>query len=224
MPDSRPPIRVVIVDDHPLFRQGLLQAIQGDDRFQVVGEAAAGSRAIQLVRELSPDIAVLDINLPDMTGLEVARILRDGGVSTKLVFLTMLKDEKIFDRAMSLGASGFLLKESPVTDIISCLVSVTASVPYVSQALLGFLLNRHERGERLMSRVPGLGDLTVAERRILKRVAEKKSTKEIAQELNVSPRTVETHRANICAKLELKGGNSLLQFALENRDSLSSAT
>jgi DNA-binding NarL/FixJ family response regulator len=224
MPDPRPKIRVVIVDDHPLFRQGLLQAISADDRFDVVGEAAAGHQATQLIRELEPDIAVLDINLPDIPGLEVARILRDAGVGTKLVFLTMLKDEKIFDRAMSLGASGFLLKESPVTEIINCLVSVTANLPYVSQALLGFLLNRHDRSERLVARVPGLNDLTVAERRILKRVGEKKSTKEIAQELKVSPRTVETHRANICAKLELKGGNSLLQFALENRDSLSSAT
>jgi DNA-binding NarL/FixJ family response regulator len=217
-----PKIRTFIVDDHPLFRQGLKQAIQSDERFELVGEAADGRTALAAIEELAPELAVLDVNLPDISGLDIARRLRDRQNATKLVFLTMLNEESAFNQAMNSGAQGFLLKESAVSEIINCLVSVAAGIPYVTPALSSFLLRRRERTVALATHTPGLDDLTTAERRILKRVAEKKSTKEIAAELNVSPRTVETHRANIGAKLDLKGNNALLQFAIEHRDALNS--
>jgi DNA-binding NarL/FixJ family response regulator len=215
-------IRTFIVDDHPLFRQGLRQAIQSDARFELTGEADNGHAAIDAIRSLTPDLAVLDVNLPDVSGLEIAQRLRDARVSTRLVFLTMLRDESAFNHALNNGAQGYLLKESAVTEIINCLVSVAGGIPYVTPALSSFLLNRRNKSATLATQTPGLHDLTTAERRILKRIAEKKSTKEIAAELKVSPRTVETHRANISAKLDLKGSNALLQFAIEHRDALSS--
>jgi len=220
---SRQPaaIRIFVVDDHPLFRQGLKQAIEADARFELVGDAAEGTAAITAIQTIVPDLAVLDINLPGATGLEIAEQLRSAHCTTRLVFLTMLKDEAAFNRAMNLGVQGYLLKESAEIEIINCLVSVAANVPYVSPTLSGFLLKRHARSVALTDQAPGLDALTTAERRILKRIAEKKSTKHIAAELNVSPRTVETHRANICEKLALKGNNSLLQFAIEHRDVLS---
>jgi len=219
MPDK---IRTFIVDDHPMFRQGLRQTIQDDARFELIGEAEDGATAIAAIKKLKPDLAVLDVNLPDVSGLDVAVALRDAGSTCRLVVLTMLKDEPAFNRAMNNGVQGYLLKESAVTEIVNCLISVAGGTPYVSPALSSFLLNRHNRTQALATHIPGLDDLTVAERRILKRIADKKSTKEIATEFNVSPRTVETHRANICDKLELKGNNSLLQFAIEHRDALSS--
>lgn len=216
-------IRIFIVDDHPLFRQGLRQAVEDDGRFEVVGEAENGRTAIRNILTLAPELAVLDINLPDVTGLEVAASLRAENCPTRLVFLTMLKDESAFNHAMNIGAQGYLLKDSAVMEITQCLISVAAGIPYVSPLLSSFLLNRRHKTLEVAAHTPGLEDLTTAERRVLKRIADKKSTKEIAAEFNISPRTVETHRANICAKLELRGNNSLLQFAIENRDALKEA-
>jgi DNA-binding NarL/FixJ family response regulator len=210
----------VIVDDHPLFRNGLRQVIVDDARFELVGEADSGASALTTIAQLKPDLAVLDIHLPDTNGLEVAALLSKQGSTTRIVALTMLKDEAAFNSAMNLGIQGFVLKESAVSEIVSCLLSVSNGDPYISPALSAFLLKRRDRTAALAARTPSLDDLTVAERRILKRIADKKSSKEIAQELDISPRTVDTHRANIGGKLGLKGNNSILQFALENRDAL----
>jgi DNA-binding NarL/FixJ family response regulator len=221
MPRTAAKIRIVIVDDHPLFRQGLRQVIQGDERFELVGEAENGAKAFETIVAQQPDMAILDVNLPDVSGLDVASKLRDAGSRSRFVILTMLKDEPAFNRAMNLGIRGYLLKESAVTEILQCLVAVAADLSYVTPALSGFLLKRRDKATALATHTPNVDDLTVAERRILKRIADKKSTKEIAAELNVSPRTIESHRANICNKLDLKGNNSLLQFAIEHRDALS---
>jgi DNA-binding NarL/FixJ family response regulator len=215
------PIGVVIVDDHPLFRQGLRQLIESDARFRLLAEAHDGDSVRRMVREHDPDLVVLDVNLPDTTGIDVAENLRASGSRARFVVLTMLKDEQAFNRAMNIGIDGYVLKENAGGEIINCLVSVAAGNAYVSPSLTGFLLRRRGRAEVLAQHKPGLSDLTTAERRILKRIAEKKTSREIAAELRVSPRTVETHRTNICTKLALKGSNSLLQFALENREALS---
>jgi DNA-binding NarL/FixJ family response regulator len=214
-------VRVVIVDDHPLYRQGLRQVIESNDQFELVGEAERGQDALQLIETLKPTLAVLDVGLPDITGLEVAAAVQAKGWPVALVILTMLKDELAFNKAMSLGIQGYVLKENAVSEIIACITAVAAGQPYISPSLSGFLLKRHDRVASLADQKPGINDLTMAERRILKRIAEKKTSKEIAAELFISPRTVETHRANIGTKLELKGSNSLLQFALENRELLS---
>jgi len=218
---TTPRIRTFLVDDHPMFRQGLRQAVEADQRFEVIGEAANGGVAIKEILATSPDLAVLDINLPGASGIEIAEALRDGQSRTRLVFLTMLQDEAAFNHAMTLGVHGYLLKDSGVVEIINCLLSVASGNVYVSPSLSNYMLKRHRKAVMLAAHAPGLDDLTTAERRILKRIAEKKSTKQIAAEFNISPRTVETHRANICDKLLLKGNNSLLQFAIEHRDALS---
>jgi DNA-binding NarL/FixJ family response regulator len=213
-------IRVMIVDDHPLFRQGLRQAIDGDSRFEVIGEADNGQTALDRILVLHPDVAVLDLNLPGLSGLEVAGALRAKKVRISIVILTMLKDEQAFNKALNLGIHGYVLKENAADEILNCIAAVSRNEAYVSPSLTDFLLRRRSRTETLASHKPGLDDLTVAEKRILKQVALGKTTKEIAAELFISPRTVETHRANICEKLELIGANRLLQFALENRDAL----
>lgn len=213
-------IGVVIVDDHPLFRQGLRQLVESDERFALIAEADSGETAKRLIMQHRPDLAVLDVNLPDITGLDVAEIIRAAGLNTRFVVLTMLKDEQAFNRAMNIGIDGYILKENASTEIINCMLSVAGGNAYVSPSLTGFLLRRRGRAEALASHKPGLDDLTTAERRILKRIAQKKTSREIAAELHISPRTVETHRTNICTKLSLKGSNSLLQFAIENREAL----
>jgi DNA-binding NarL/FixJ family response regulator len=213
-------IRIVIVDDHPLFREGLRQVIRSDARFDLIGAADQGKAALELILKTKPDLAVLDINLPFMNGLEVAAALREQRSATRLVILTMLRDETAFNQAMNLGIQGYVLKENAVSEIVNCLLAVAADTAYVSPSLSGYLLPRHNRAAMLTRTQPGLKDLTAAQRVVLKGIAEKKTTKEIAAELSISPRTVESHRAKICSRLSLKGNNSLLQFALENRSAL----
>jgi DNA-binding NarL/FixJ family response regulator len=213
-------IKVLIVDDHPLFRSGLRQVIESDPRFELIGETGDGETALRLIQEKKPDVAVLDVNLPGLSGLEIARHLQGKRLPANLIMLTMHKEEEIFNRALDFGAKGFVLKENAADEIVKAIVTVAAGEHYLSSSISGYLVHRRSRAELLAARKPGLDDLTKAERRILKLIAGKKTSRQIGAELFISPRTVEAHRANICAKLELRGSHSLLQFALENRSAL----
>jgi DNA-binding NarL/FixJ family response regulator len=213
-------IKVLIVDDHPLFRSGLRQVIESDPRFELIGETGDGETALRLIQEKKPDVAVLDVNLPGLSGLEIARHLQGKRLPANLIMLTMHKEEEIFNRALDFGAKGFVLKENAADEIVKAIVTVAAGEHYLSSSISGYLVHRRSRAELLAARKPGLDDLTKAERRILKLIAEKKTSRQIAAELFISTRTVEAHRANICEKLDLHGSHSLLQFALENRSAI----
>jgi len=213
-------IKVLIVDDHPLFREGLRQVILADPRFEIVDAAGDGDAALRLIQEKKPDVAILDVNLPGITGLEIAQKLQHQRQPTRLIVLTMMKEEDVFNRALDLGVKGFVLKENAVEEILRALVAVADGQHYLSSSISGYLVRRRNRAESLTQAKPGLDDLTKAELRILKLIAMKKTSREIASELFISTRTVEAHRANICSKLELHGSHSLLQFALENRSAL----
>ena len=210
----------MIVDDHPLFRQGLRHAIEGNPRFEVAAEAGRSETALELILKEKPNVAVLDVNLPDMNGFELIRALRRKKCPVPIVILTMLKDEQAFNTALNLKVSGYVLKDNASAEILNCIEAVANGESYVSPSLTDFLLRRRSRAEQLAKKQPGLDDLTVAERRILKRIADGKTSREIAAEFFISPRTVESHRAHICEKLGLSGSNKLLHFALENRDAL----
>lgn len=214
------PTQVLIVDDHPLFRQGLRQLIAADARFALAGEVGDGLEALHFIERHRPAVAVLDVNLPGLSGLEVARRVQSLRLPTRIVVLTMFKEEETFNRALDLGVLGFVLKENAVQDILESLVAVAKGEHYLSPTISSYLVRRRGRAESLAARRPGLEDLTKAELRVLKLIAEKKTSREIATELFVSPRTIEAHRANISTKLHLRGSHSLLQFALENRSAL----
>jgi DNA-binding NarL/FixJ family response regulator len=213
-------IKVLIVDDHPLFRKGLRQVVEGDPSIELVGETGDGEVALRLIQEKKPDVTVLDINLPNLSGLDIARKLQGKRQITQVVMLTMHKEEEIINHALDIGVKGFVLKENAVEEILKAIAGVAAGEHYLSSSISSYLVRRRSRSEVLAAKKPGLDDLTKAERRILKLVAEKKTSREIAAELFISPRTVEAHRANICAKLALSGSHSLLQFALENRSAI----
>jgi DNA-binding NarL/FixJ family response regulator len=213
-------IRVLIVDDHPLFRNGLRSVIASDARFELTGEAGDGETALKLILEKNPAVAVLDLNLPKLSGLDVARKLHEKKNPTRVIVLTMHKEEEMIHRALDAGVGGFVLKDNAADDILDAIQTVADGGNYLSPAVSGVLIKRRQRTETLATEKPGLKGLTNAEQRILKLIAGKKSSKEIAAELFISPRTVEAHRANICAKLDLHGANSLLQFAIEHRAAL----
>jgi DNA-binding NarL/FixJ family response regulator len=208
------------VDDHPAFRHGLRQIISTEPSFEIVAEASDGEEGLTAAKAAGAEVMILDISLPGLDGLEVIRRLRATRSAVKIIILTMHTDEEIFNTAMNLEVKGYVLKENAVVEIVNCLKSVAAGNYYLTPSMSGCLLKRRHRAQALQSSQPGLKNLTTGERRILGRIADNRTSKEIAQELGISPRTVEAHRNNICAKLDLRGSHRLLQFALEHRAEL----
>jgi DNA-binding NarL/FixJ family response regulator len=213
-------IRLIIADDHPIVRQGLRQTIETDAGLKVVAEAGDGQTALDAIEKYQPDIAVLDIDMPVMDGFEVARALHEKNVHVEIVFLTIHRAEDMFNEAVDLGAKGYVLKDSALTDIVACIKAVAKGEHYASPTLTSHLINRSRRAVALTKEKPTLKDLTPMERRILKLIAEYKTSREIAVELFISFRTVETHRTNICNKLELHGSHALIKFALAHKSEL----
>ena len=186
----------------------------------VIAEAGDGLAALAMITEQQPDIAILDVNMPGLSGFELLRQLRERRSTAAVIFLTIHSDEVMFNEALDLGALGYVLKESAVTDIVAAVKAVAAGQPFVSSSLTGHLLNRTARASGMAERKPGLGDLTATERRIVRLIAQQQESKDIAAALDISHRTVENHRANICRKLGLQGHNALLRFALEHKSEL----
>jgi len=209
-------VTVIIVDDHPLLRRGLRDVIGGGTRFRIVGEASDGEEAVHLVAALKPQIAIVDIDLPRLNGLETIRALRQFPFTVKTIILTMYKEEDMFNAAMDLGAKAYVLKENAANDIVAALEKVARDEPFLSLPMLAAGQRRSERVQALLLNKPQIETLTVSERRILKLIGEDYTSKEIAHFLHLSVRTVDNHRQNICRKLNLHGTHSLLKFAFDN--------
>jgi DNA-binding NarL/FixJ family response regulator len=212
-------INILIVDDHPIFRRGLRQVIEADAQLKVVEEAENGIAALDLIKTLTPDVVVADVNMPQMGGLELARRVREKNLPAALVFLTMHRDEIMFNAAMDAGVKGYVLKDNAISDITDCIKTVAAGRRYVTPSLTEYLFNRHEKSSDDKS--AALGSLTKTERRVLRLIAEEKTSKEIGEILFIHSRTVDNHRTNICQKLDIHGTNALLRFALVHKSELS---
>lgn len=215
-------IRIVIADDHPIFIRGLRQVLTADPALEIVSEARDGEAALACIQESRPDVAILDIEMPQKDGFEMVQAMQRQKLSTAVVFLTMHKNEALFNAAMDLGVSGYVLKDSALVEVVDSVKAAAAGRPYVSPALSAFLLGRRRRAQTLMAEQPSLNALTKAEHCVLELVSRGKTSSEIAHELHVSIRTVEHHRANISAKLNLHGAHALLSFALAHKSELSS--
>ena len=213
-------VKIVIADDHPIVRQGLRQMIEAEKNFTIVGEAGDGEDALQLIETHKPDVAVLDIDMPRIGGFDVARELKRKKSEVGIIFLTMHSEEEIFQTAMDLGVGGYVLKDSATTDIVAGIKSIASGKPFISPALSALLLNRRRRVNKLARQNPELDSLTPTERRILKLIAEDKTSKEIGEELFISHRTVHAHRANISTKLNLSGNLALVKFAITHKSDL----
>ena len=214
------PLKILIADDHPIFRRGLCDVIRTDAGLRLVGQASNGEEALKLIDDLRPDVAILDIRMPKLSGLQTARTLIEKKSAVKLVLLTMHEDEDLLNEALDLGIQAYVLKENAVEDLLSAVRSVASGGIFISASLSGLLVRRRTRAEALRRENPGLDSLTPTERRILLLIADDKTSKEIAEVLGCAFRTVETHRQNMSQKLGLSGSHSLLKFAYENKSGL----
>jgi DNA-binding NarL/FixJ family response regulator len=213
-------INIVIADDHPLFRKGLHDVIEAEEHLTIVGEAGDGISALQLIMSNKPHIAVLDIDMPEMNGLDLSEQIFKDEIDTGVIILTMYDDEALFNRAMDLGVTGYVLKDSAADDIVLGIETVANGGYFLSPTLASYAMKKsnafkNKQGDRL-----GLMQLTSSERKILHMISLELTSADIGKSLHISPRTVEHHRSNIIGKLKLSGQYALVRFALQNKEEL----
>lgn len=211
---------ILIADDHPLIRAGLRTLLKTSNKFKVVAEGKNGNEALELIDQHNPDIVVLDIDMPEKSGIEVAGFVRVHYPETRVVFLTSHSSFNTFSEAIKLHYSGFIFKESALEELMECLEKVSRNENYCSPLFKDFLAQNQSEVDRLDDLGRKLRKLTPTEQKIIKLIGEGKTTSQVASILFNSEKTIENHRYNICIKLEVKGNNNLLAFALENRKTI----
>lgn len=210
-------INVLIADDHPIFRSGLRLMIEADALLKVAGEAEDGESALACIRTLRPDVAVLDIDMPPPDGMAVARQVQKERLPVEIIFLTMHNEEELLNAALDAGVKGFIVKDGAANELNACIKAAAAGRNFISPTLSGHLLKRRDKPNTSAVPSPAINDLTAAERHVLFLISESMTNKAIAEKMFISVRTVEHHRSNICAKLNLTGKNALLTFALTHK-------
>jgi DNA-binding NarL/FixJ family response regulator len=205
---------MILAEDHAVMRRGLRLVLEEQKDFQVVGEASDGREAVSLVEALKPDVAVLDIAMPNMNGIEAARQISAKQPGVSIVVLSMHSDEGYVLRALKAGARGYLLKESPEADLILAIRSVSQGKAFFSPAVSRMLVEDYVRQLQDKDIEDSYELLTQRERELLQLIAEGRSNKDVANILNLSVYTVETHRGNIMEKLNLHSLPELILYAV----------
>jgi DNA-binding NarL/FixJ family response regulator len=214
-------IRVVIADDHPIFRHGLQQVVEAQPDMQVVAAVGDGAAALDVIRRSAPDVAVLDVRMPGLGGFDVAKQAEQEGLRTRLMFLTMHAEPVMFERAMAMGVKGYVLKDAALSEIVQAVRSIAIGRTYLSPALSDYLLERSFPSRRATPAGSSpLAALSERERHILRLIAASQTSKEIAETLGIHYRTVENQRAAISQKLGLQGSHALVKFAFEHKTEL----
>jgi DNA-binding NarL/FixJ family response regulator len=208
-------IRCLLVDDHTLVRQGIRRILESEPDIEVVAEAAGAEEGVLKTRDLRPDIVLMDVGMPGLSSFEAARQIRRNSLVTRVLFLTMYDDEEYVMECMEAGASGYLLKDAPSQQLIAAVHDVFRGGKYVSAPLLGKMVDIYQ--SQRLDASPRAARLTPRERQILKLLAEGKSAKDVAGLLDLSVRTVESHRFNLMRKIGVHNKVELLTYALREK-------
>lgn len=206
-------IRLLLADDHPVVRKGIESCLARYPHLQIVGEAADGKQAVSKAKELSPHIVLLDIGLPDMDGVAVTERLKKESPQTKVLVLSMQQNKDTLLRLIQAGIRGYLLKDAAPDEIVRAIDSVQAGEAYFSPNVARLALNQYLAGNGQAATSP-LSRLTDREREVLTLIAEGLTNKEVASKLDISVRTVETHRERLMRKLEIRSAAGLTKFAI----------
>ena len=199
------PTRVLVADDHSMFRQGLVAMLAENDGMEIVGQASRGDEALQMIRDLRPDVAILDVSMPGATGIEVAQALTEARSETRVVLLTMHADATHARQAVDAGASGYVLKSSVFDELLQAVATALEGGLFLTASLTARVIRGDQRPA-----------LTPRELEILGLIADGKTSRTIARKLGITVRTVETHRANMMTKLDVDNAAALVRFAVEN--------
>lgn len=205
--------RVVLIDDHPIMRHGLAQLIRAEDGLDVVGEAGSAREGLEVVRKLKPDLAVIDLTLPDKNGLELVKDIRAALPTTQCLVLSMHDETLYGERSLRAGARGYVMKEEAADQLVTAIHKVLAGGLYVSETLNVRMLEQVSGSSR--AKATGMDSLTDRELEILTLVGKGVATKNIASQLSISARTVEAHRAHIKEKLGITDGAALVRYAVQ---------
>ena len=204
-------LRILIADDHPLLLKGLLDFLV-EQELDVIYAANDGLDAFNNIVKLEPTLAILDVRMPKMTGIEVVRKIKNANIKTKTIIITMYNESSLFNEAVRLGVDGILLKENTLSEILQCLETIISGQKYISEKIRG---HREKEGDSIISK------MSTSEIKILRLIAKDLTSKEIADRLFISPKTIEKHRTNILKKLNISGKtNSLLLWVKQNEELL----
>jgi DNA-binding NarL/FixJ family response regulator len=208
------PLRLLLVDDHRLVRQGLRKLIEGRDEWQVVAEAGDGREAVALAEQHRPDVAVIDVSMPCLNGIEAVRQITARAPRTRVLVLSMYDDEAYVTQVLRAGAAGYILKDSAEADLVQAITAVSEWKAFFSSAIARVMLEDYVRQLASSSIVDRYDSLTEREREVFQLIAEGRSNKEIASLLFVSPSTVDTHRGHIMEKLEVHSAAEIVLYAV----------
>jgi len=200
-----------------LFRQGMRTLLSAEPDIEIAGEASNASDAITFAQELRPDIVLMDVGMPGLSSFEATRQIRKQRPETRVIFLSMYDDEDYLSESVEIGASGYILKDSPADQLVSAIREVYRGGNYLTPRLLARLVDDFRVQNRSSLRQPRFGTLTKREREIMKLLAEGKSVKEVATEFNLSVKTVEAHKFNLMRKLDIHNKAQLVQYAIQKK-------
>lgn len=206
-------MRVLLVDDHPLFRQGLRALLKENDSIKVVGEASDGSEAVELTKKVTPDVVIMDISMPGYSGLEATRQIKEYFPGTKVLILSRHSDSIYVDQALKSGASGYVHKDAAFDELLIALDALKKDRPYLSPAVLQAVFNSYLQSTPATSAIATYEKLTDREKEVFNLLIKGCSRSVIADTLNISPKTVDRHKANLLDKLKLRKETEILQFA-----------
>ena len=209
--------KILIADDHPVFLLGLRAIINQMDDCFIVNIASDGKRAYKLICKIIPDLVILDIDMPHSNGIQIANKLGESHPRIKIVFLTVNKDESIFNFAFRSGARGYVLKDNAATDIVRCINTVFLGKIFISPQMRSFYNHMTTINSTVFDLINRLTD---TEKVVLHEVSKNKSSSDIASKLSITNKTVHNHRFNICKKMNLEGVNSLLTYSLLNKQTI----
>lgn len=210
-------ITVLLADDHPVVRKGIASLLAEDPMIQVIGEAKDGPDAVKMILDRKPHVALVDIAMTSMNGIQVASTLQKQGSPTKIIMLSMYSDEEYVMRALRAGARGYLVKDAAEPDILQAIHKVAGGGLFFSNVISDILLTGYVRRLREEDSKDSYDLLTDREKEILRLLATAKSNKEVAAELHLSPATVETHRNNLMQKLDLHSAAEIVLYAVRKK-------
>jgi DNA-binding NarL/FixJ family response regulator len=211
------PLRLVVVDDHGVVRRGVRALLESHPGWKVVAEGGNGREAVELVRELRPDVIILDLSMPDMNGLEATRRIVEESPQTEVLVLTMHHSEQLAREVLQAGARGYLLKSDADQNLIAAVDSLSQHKPFLTSTVTEFVLDGYMQLSDRSEVNDGAAMVTTREREIIQLIAEGHSSKQTATVLSVSVKTVDAHRANIMRKLRLRSVSDLVRYAIRNK-------